>query len=183
MDVSLDFTDLRGTWHWVNALAYWIAVCRRPTEEAGGWLDVCDAMSGHFDVENQVSCDGWPEAGKGDTWYRQLRLFAPVQLVKEWSPFPLAEQLLGVPLIREVDVAKDFCRSVVFTWGRGQLGGADLQLIEPDCADHQRFVSLLRVGVERARQRGEGLLLAGRPGWGADSGLAMPGWVAKSMKK
>jgi hypothetical protein len=182
MDADLSFNALRGSWHWVTTMAYWLGPCRDFNGTDEELLQFDQEMSFNYDMEEQMECTGRVWAKPESRWYRDFRPITPVQLVKEWSPFPLALQLLGEPSQWAAGAEGTSCRPIVTFWDGTRIAEACIPPLEPAEKDAQRFISVLHLALQRARKEHWGLILCGRPGWSYDSGVPIGGSIAESMR-
>lgn len=139
-------------------------------------------MSYQFDVEEQTECTGWADLLSSDPrWRHRLRPIAPVQLALEWSPCPLAEQLLGTPFSQSVETDGFPGRCVAMVWHRRQLERIQRLSHASSSPDERRFVELLGDAVLLARMHRCGVLLVAKPGWSYTHARPMKPDIAQSM--
>ena len=133
-----------------DTFAYWVVLCEAEVVrhyDAGG---ITSAMSYQFDWEEQADRTGRVRAPS-----IEFRPVAPVQLTREGSPLPEAVELLGEPTWHSV-----VAPAAAHSWNP----------VPHNVFQHEgrRLRRLLAVAIMRARERGLGVLVAAKPGWGYD---------------
>lgn len=146
----------------VTTFAYWVLVEREPLPEEAATLDALYYwMSHHYDVEEQASTED-SFITNDRCMPRYIRLIAPVTLAERWSPYTLANTLLGRPFRAE----------------RGNNGSHSraLGIWEPKVVDHpsahapkdlheRHFMFLLGLACSVAKKQSGRVIVVGSPGW------------------
>jgi hypothetical protein len=142
-----------------DTFAYWLGVLNDPVSETARHVrKICQALSYHFDVEDQADNAGQLSRYQ-DLMPVSFRPIAPVTLTKRWSPFPLAVAVMGDP-----DYSDCEKRRVVATFSPRE----ELHLPGPGSPDQAHFGGLLQACNERALVNHRWILLAGAVGWSYD---------------
>jgi hypothetical protein len=141
----------------VDTLAYWVGCCDLARLDGLDALGITAAMARQYDLEEQAD-----RLGRVGSALEPVRPVAPVQLVRAWSPVPLAVELHGEPdwMSAGTDVMDTV--AVALAWNRPKVIHG---------TNAHRAAKLLAVAAMRAgglpRRPGElpGVLLAAKPGW------------------
>ena len=180
---ALTFDELRGTDNNITSLAYWVTLTRVWRFDDEERSQLANAMSYQYDVEEQSECSGWAELLVDDPrWRRRLRPIAPVQLAREWSPCPLASEILGAPFSSSVSTRGFLGREVVLIWHRRQTETVRRLTRWTSTDDERRFVELLGDACLLARKHRAGVLLVAQPGWSYENDFPIAEWIADSMR-
>lgn len=169
---NLDFDSLRqesAAPSSCTTFAYWVGILTDIDSRIATDADeACAAMSHQYDVEEQGNLCGFPEYVPA-----VFRPIAPVTLAKEWSPLPLALQLLGEPV--RISSAEYGKRSLIF---RPSLPLASAE----SGADIAHFLFLLK-HVVKSSTDGDHIMVCGCPGWSYRNLDPMFRGVKKQMRE
>lgn len=146
-----------------DTFAYWLLAERRTLPESRLSLETLYRwMACHYDIEEQAV---EPAALLSDKkLLKHLQPISPITLAERWTPFTLACNILGDPIVHER--GNKSLSPAMAVWNPRWLGACEPE----DRSEHPRhFVFLLRLACWLAEECGGRVILVGSPGWSYSS--------------